>query len=310
MTEIQTDPTVSTITAKIKKGEKPFPCDIRGVSELDMKRFVYTGWSASIRTPLVKNSNNAILAIRCDGYMPPYIMGNTTQWEALTNFAPIQPIFGGPNANIGINSEVCPLPQFAEILSNRFMAGSVGIGLRITSNTSQQGNLLITQATGVARKFYSSNLAFPDPYLGYAIVNGSNSPIDYSSSGFMVADLSLNRTVNIVATRRDNTKATDLVVRTAGMRDNSILAFSSAKMNVFLTQFVEDVLLIAPLSDLPGPDTIHIALFYDFSRVQFYEPMYPMLPIFWTTRTQTLLDYMASFYGKPYVARSLYVFLG
>lgn len=310
MTDINTGDDLINTTSAIKKMEIKSDCDIRNISELDMKKFVYTGWTATITTPMVKNSSNAILAVRTDGWIPCLNKPPTIQQLEQINLPVIQPVYKGPNSNIGILVEQTPLPQMAMMMSNRYMGGSIATGMRITSNTAQSGNLMIVHATGVMRKF-NNHLRVPaQPYVGLQMLNSSPNPIDYAPGGFAITDLSINRTCNIVATRRDNMKATDtaqrlLDINTGGVSD-------PYNLNLIYTQFVEDYLLIAPLTDLPTSggvsNTISISIFYDFSRVQFYEPMLPMIPILNLTEVQQILDWMATFYNKLSVLPADYIF--
>jgi len=164
------------------------------------------------------------------------------------------------------------------------ISGQVGVCFRIASNTAQSGNLLVTQGSGLMRKFYGRT----EKYEGLRFNNSSVSAIDYAPNGFCLIDLSLNRNVSITPIRRENTYKTDFAQKLAYLEQ---LITSDTRDIPFTSQFLEDWLFISMQGDLPHPDSSQITfnMYYDWSRVEFAMPMLPMIASFPTYKQQILL---------------------
>lgn len=279
-------------TLDIKSIEVNSIPEIKSVSEEDFRKFVPTGITLTINTPFTKTSRDALFGINIDGFIPQYNMKSYI--DTLKNHFPVQ-VFPHAQLICSVTQEMCGIPAMVNYLSHRFISGNVGVGLRITSNTSQPGNMLVSQATGCAREFYSKNKA----YTGLRFMNVSPSSLDFAQNSFAVVDFSLIRNLSITTMRHDPLKKQDLamkILRTAELEtpsgQNQIRDY-----NNLASQFLEDWLLFTPLTSFPNSvgSQIHISVFFDFSTVQFETPLLPFVPFNTLDAAKQILLYSASF---------------
>jgi len=267
--------------------------EVRFINESDFKNFTYTGINVTIPVPLTKITSDALFAINIDGYIPN--MTFASAYKYYKNLFPVQATAASSHiSNMEIKHEYATLPALFNYLSHRFVAGQVGVALRITSNTAQSGNLMVSQLSGAARYYYYGTEA----YTGLRFLNDSTSPIDYAPNGFALIDLSLNRHVSITAARRNNTLKTDMAKK---FFEIERLGIPKSTSNFpFLTQFLEDWLIFAPQTDIPHDvaSSINIAIYFDWSTVEFYTPMLPLLPELLSTDTMQILLFLKTFLNK------------
>lgn len=309
MTSIQTSQNIiSNPTLQLKGVDTSSIPDISEISEADFKRYVYTGINIVIDTPIVKNSRNAIFGINTDGFIPQYNMGDNGGPNVMRNLFPVQPT---PQAVsfVKIYQEQMMIPIQALYASNKAISGSVGVGLRFSSNTGQSGNFMVSQASGVNRTYYSTIENYPG-------LKADNTPLntsDYSHGNFALLDLSLNRQVSLRTTRRDATKKTDLQKKISYIYFNRTVRNTLPqffKYNCFSTQFQEDWLLFTPLWNVPDQNAnqLVITVFFDYSTVNFEVPMFPVIPMGSNQYSNPFLNWSATFIGKPAPGKTLYVF--
>lgn len=309
MTSIQTSQNViSNPTLQLKGIDTSSIPDIAELSEADFKRYVYTGINIVIDTPIVKNSRNAIFGINTDGFIPQYNMGNSGAGNVMRNLFPVQPT---PQASsfVKIYQEQIMMPIQALYASNKVISGSVGVGLRFSSNTGQSGNFMVSQASGVNRTYYVST----DLYPGLKADNTPLNTSDYSFGNFALLDLSLNRQVSLRTTRRDATKKTDLQKKISYIyfdRTNRVSLSQFYKYNVFATQFQEDWLLFTPLWNIPDQNAnqLVITVFFDYSTVNFEVPLFPVIPMGNNLYAAAFLNWSSTFIGKTVPVKAAWVF--
>lgn len=281
-------PTVKP-TIALKRTEVSSSPEINFLSEADFRKFVPTGISVKIETPIEKVASSALFGINIDGFIPPFNLSGSFFGKAMKNLFPVKPVTG--INNVDIRWQMSGIPEIANYLSNRVISGNVGIGMRNTSNTSQPGNLFVAQASGMARKFYPSVTVD----LGLDFVNGSTSTLDYSYDSFDLVDLSLNRNFSITPIRRDPLIKTDLARKIAfihAFNTNPTTPAALNELEVFQNHFLEDWLLIDILNTLPNSSVneLYIDIFFDYSRVQFYTPLLPFIPLGPVTLAGTIMD--------------------
>jgi hypothetical protein len=270
-------PTVKP-TIALKRPEVSSSPEINILNSSDFRKFVPTGISVRINTPLEKVASNALFGINIDGFIPPFNLSPNCFGKVMKNLFPVKVVTG--ITSVQVNWQMSGIPEIVNYLSNRVVAGNVGIGIRCTSNTSQPGNLLVAQASGMARKFYHSTTVDQ----GLSFLNGSTSALDYSYDSFELVDLSLNRNFSITPIRRDPLIKMDLAEKLNFINNFNTaptLAPEANILEVFQNQFLEDWILVDILNTLPTTNTneIYLDLFFDYSRVQFYTPLLPFLPI-------------------------------
>jgi len=246
--------------------------EINFASEADFRNFVPTGLSVTVNLPIIKNSRSALFGVNIDGFIPPWNSSNNFWNTALKNLFPIQP-FENSIEFVKVKQEMSMMPAQALYLSHRVIGGNVGVGVRLTSNTGQSGNILVSQASGVVKRQYNANTQ----YTGMSFLNTSIAPIDYSYNSFMLADVSLNRNVSITPIRRDPVIQTDLALKISKMIETTH-GLSGTLANIYSSQFQEDWLLFGIVSDMANQNAnqLNFTFFFDYTNVQFY---YPMLPI-------------------------------
>lgn len=276
-----------TNTSVIKNSPSTPSPQIVQISEADMRKFVPTGITVLLPLPFVKISTASLFAINVDGFIPPYNLHSPkagTPTPIFMNLFPVQPTQEGKRLGVKIHQEMAQIPAIANYLSHRVVSGNVGIGIRVSSNTAMTGNFYVSQASGVMRDFYvnSSTTTNAEKYDGLRFLNASHSGIDYAQDSCSVLDVSLNRNLSITPIRRDVTQKTDLAQKFLFVCDENLKSNAAQveRYNVGASQFVEDWLLFTPVSDFSGiaANTLSFTMFFDYSRVNFYTPMLPLIP--------------------------------
>jgi len=255
--------------------------EMREITDLDFQNFSFTGIQFNIPVPLAQISSEALIGINIDGFIPtPNIHPNVFR-----NLFPVKRSYISRDLDgLDIRWTWSSLVAMSNYLSMRMISGQVGVCFRIASNTAQSGNLLVTQGSGLMRKYYGR----VDKYEGLRFNNSSVSAIDYAPNGFCLIDLSLNRNVSITPIRRENTYKTDFAQKIAYLEQ---MIDSEVGDLPFASQFLEDWLFISMQGDLPHPDSSQITfnMYYDWSRVEFAMPMLPMIASSPTYKKQILL---------------------
>lgn len=267
--------------------------EINVLTAQDFKRFVPTGISVQIPLPIAKTGGNALFGVNIDGFIPPFNLAPNAFLQLWKNLYPVRLV--NPNSGIIVTQVSTTIPEITNYLSNRVIAGNVGLGVRITSNTSQSGNLLVAQASGVIRQWYSKQ----QPDRGLYFLNGSVSAQDYSYDAFDLVDLSLNRNFSVTPIRRDPLIKTDLAQKllTTNLYElDPVTPQSFANIDVRQSQFLEDWLLFDILTSLPDSTTneLHMSFFFDYSTVQFYTPLLPMIPTAPISNAQRIVNVTAT----------------
>lgn len=304
-----TGPPIVAPTLSLKTPEIVDIPDIQVISDVDFLRFIDSGFYVVINTPLVKNSRRALFGINLDGYIPPYNTADTSTSRIYKNFSPVQPTPDGLAA-INIFQEMIQLPQMMLMCSHRKLRGSVNVGLRITSNTAQSGNLSVSQASGLMRYYYTNT----QQYAGVRFLNSSYNGTDYASNNFTLIDVSLNRNVSISTTKREPVQYLDMAQKLYffGANQQPVSTLNTAKdYNVKSSQFLEDWLLFSLLTGLPNDasNQITVRIFFDYSTVEFETPMFPIIPTVPTNPTKQILAWSTTFNGIANPAKNSYVFL-
>lgn len=247
------------------------------IGDSDFKKFVPSGWKVKVDIPLERTSNRAIFAINIDGFQPYWNLSDGFYPNALKNLAPVQ-AFGHSLDYIHVYHEQVTLPIMTMYHSHRAFAGNVKVGLRVQSNTSQSGSFMVTQANTVMRNYYRNNEVFK----GLRFLNSSNQGTDYAMNSFFLGDLSINRNWSISPMAQSTLSRTDLAHKLSRIEQIAHLTAAPQDiggLNPFLSQFTEDWLLFTPLADLPNANgnQITFEIFFDYSDIQFYTPMLPLL---------------------------------
>lgn len=272
--------------------------------------YLPSGYTLTIDLPLVKVSDRALVAINANGFIPSYHtwMQNMTLTSAAllpmqrlaTQMQPIQIVdqgFGTSLFNvIRISQHIKTIPVLTKYLSFRKISGSIGIGIRISTNTGQTGNLIFVQAAGVMRNWnniLSTTTDSPNTwtYPGLSAINSNLNISNYDPKSFMVLDLSLQRHLSIRTPITRNHKFWDL----PNLLWNLLQGVGITDPN-FQHQYAEDWILMGILNDLPAATTnqIQMELFFDYSQIEFEMPMLltPQIGI------GTIIQW-TNFYGLP-----------
>lgn len=308
MSLLSTGRDLEQLTDSLKGIEVSSTPDIWFVDESKFHRLVPTGYTVEINTPLMKTSRNALFGINLDGFVPQDRIIDPMCGQVHRNLSPVQP-FPDSIDFVKIIKEEVTYPIHMEQLSHRFVQGNVGVVMRVSSNTSQSGNIMISQASGVARKLYSAD----ESYEGLQFMNASDAVSDYATGSFLLADLSLNRNISVATLRKDPVKLLDMSKKMVDFCTTPTLTTQPAWMNwnAVSNQFLEDWLIVNSIANLPDQNAnqITIEILFDYSNVTYLTPMIPIVPVPPTTRSRQLLDYSATFVGKPNVLKANFVYL-
>jgi len=293
MSSTQSDPQVISPTLSLKGVETESTADVIQISESDFHNYVPTGLYIVIDTPLVKNSRDAIFGINIDGFIPTYIYRQTEYSDIYKNLMPLQ-VFPQALSFAKVFQEQLNLPIASLYASHRFIQGNVGIGIRCTSNTSQSGNLMVSQLSLGMRDYYPSG----DRYNGLRFLNASNKTTDFTSASFQTVDLSLNRQLSLTPIRRNPNRITDLAHKIHNIQFGFLLTPELLREQLcFNNQFCEDWLIFCPASDWPDQNAnqIRFDFYFDYSNVTFLAPLLPIIPLGPANFAQQILKYSDTF---------------
>lgn len=309
MDRIITGPPIVSPTLALKQPDIPNIPDVQNLSDPDFLKFVDSGIYVVIDTPLVKNSRNSLFAINVDGFIPLWNTSDTVSARVFKNFFPVQ-VLPSALSFVKVFQEMIALPQQFLYASHRKIRGSVGVGLRVTSNTGQAGNFSISQGSGLLRQFYRNS----ENYAGLRFLNTSYNGGDFSPSNFILADVSLNRNVSITTTKRECVQYLDLPqkIRMFGLNEQPSNTLADLhNINVRASQFLEDWLFFSILGNFPNQNQnqVTIRIFFDFSQVEFETPMLPVVPSVPTSPEKQILAYSTTFNGFQNPNKATWVFL-
>jgi len=282
---------VGNPTLALKQNDPSSIPDVSVITEADLHKYVYTGYKVVINTPVTKNSLGPLFTINLDGFIPSYSI--FTDWgSAIKNLTPVQPTTDSKSF-VKVFQEQIMLPIQHLYYSNRFTMGKVNVGLRISSNTSQSGNFFIAQGTSMVRKYYDNTTKWD----GVDFINTSAEVTDFSTNNFALLDASLNRQFSIKPTRRNPTKAQDMLKKIVEVKNCSYGTLAqNLTSNVIASQFAEDHLLVGILGNLPDQNAnqITISIFFDYSDVSFAVPVMPIIPAPPSVQGKRQLDFNAT----------------
>lgn len=274
---LENSPSVNKPT-QLKNIDTVKPPLVEIASDQDFAKFVNTGITVKIALPLAKNSENFLFGINLDGLLINFwnIM-DPLYGVLLANLFPVQ-----INPDLIGKAEIIwtpiPYPIYSAMQSNRFMSGNVRIGLRITSNVGQTGNLYITEVNSVTRSFYENTKT--DLFKGVRFNNISDRTVDFGNAGFITGDVSLNRNIAITPSGANNNRVLDIqlkMARTSTIPTRDVNTFH--KIGAIMTQFAEDWLLVSGLTNFPSTqgNEMFITVFADYSNISFFGKTMPML---------------------------------
>lgn len=297
-------PGIQTPTNVLKNIDTQTAQSLTIISENDFRKFVPSGWKVVVSLPLQRITNRAIFAIDISGYMPYWNLGDSFYMTALKNLAPVQ-AFSHSMSYVKIYHEQLTLPIMTMYHSHRAIAGNVKVGLRVQSNTSQSGSFLVSQLNTGIRNYYKRN----EEYTGLRFLNSSSQATDYAMNSFFLGDLSINRNWSITPMAQNTLPRVDLAYKLAKLQEFSqeqTIPQDLKTWNPYLTQFAEDWLLFMPLSDLPNANgnQITFEVFYDYTDVEFYTPMLPLIANTNTNSNQQILNVSATINNKKPVSKS------
>lgn len=253
--------------------------------------YVPSGYTITMDLPLLKVSDRALIAINPNGFIPSYIdwiLSMSLSGSALlptqmmtTQMQPVQVVDQGIGSSlwtvIRISQHVKTIPVLTKYLSFRKISGSIGIGIRISTNTGQTGNLIFTQAAGVIRD-WGNIFALPTDspatwtYQGLSAKNTNLNISNYDPKTFMLLDLSLQRHLSIRTPITRNHAFWDLPNLLWRLHQG---LGNAQTLEAFQHQYAEDWILMGIVNDLPASTTnqIQMELYFDYSQMEFEMPM-------------------------------------
>lgn len=252
-----------------------------------IKNYIPAGYKVVMNLPLVKASDRALLAINVNGFIPNYHEWHAS-FSAVTNYKPHQRLYmlmqmihvvdQGPGTQlhkaIQIKHTLKSIIPMTKMLSYRRISGAIGLGIRISSNTAQTGNLIFTHAAGVIRDWnVLGDKGWQDwTYRGITALNTNFKISNYDQKTFSLDDVSLQRHMSITTNSTNNVGYLDLPYLLATIVEGFP---TGSNYSAFCHQFAEDFLLMGILSDLPVSTTNQLTLefFVDYSNISFEMPM-------------------------------------
>lgn len=249
------------------------------LTEKDLVNFTYTGINIKLKVPLVKDSDKALFAINTDGLIVGPTFRQDTFKGLMINMFPVQ-IFENAQDYVEVTYEPIALPILHMFYSYRFVKGKARIGLRLSSNVSQTGNLIVSQASGLQRRFYSKN----ESYKGLHFLNAENTSSTFAPAGLITLDVSINRDVGITPINRENMPAVDIMQKLSMVNKLFEMTTRDEVENanhLITSQFLEEWLLFTPQNNLPNTNggELEFGLYMDWSEISFDCPGMPIQPI-------------------------------
>lgn len=246
---------------------------IQPISEQELSGLRYTGLHVELDLPLVVDSGDPLFAINTDGFIPMFNYKRNVVSEIWANLMPVQP-FQTSQKFVKVFYQPIPDSIQAKYHSHRFVDGSVGIVMRIVSNVGQTGNLILSHATGVARRFYKG----VDKYNGVKFLTNPTNSFTQALPGYVLADISTNRNLRLTTVNNNPNNVTDIAQKL--YKIVTLSTMNANEVEPMRNQFTEDWVIVGALNSFPstGGPSLQFSFFFDYSRVTFAMPMYPIIP--------------------------------
>lgn len=279
MDTVISEPSQINPTTQIKASDRSLPSVLEPINDLSFKRFVPSGIKVRVNVPIQRATNQSIFAINIDGFIPQFNLSDTFINTAYRNFFPVQ-VFENAIDYVQVFQEQLNVPIQTNYITHRLFAGHVDVGIRVTSNTSQTGTFMVTQASTCIRNYYRNSTN----YRGLKFLNTSEEGTDYAVDSFILGDLSINRNWGITTTGKPNLPKTDLAQKLWYWSQRQSATANDANLLIdmpYKEQFTEDWLFFTPITNIPNQNggQIDFEIFFDYSKVQFFIPMLPFLAL-------------------------------
>lgn len=248
-------------------------------------RMIDTGYTVTIKTPVGRNNKSALFGVNLMGFIPDFSYQDPAWTLMQKNMCPVQP-FSSSRSYVSVTQDMMILPPMQAMLSNRFCSGTVNVIFRISSNTGQTGNLLVTQQSGLTPRLYSQF----ESYQGARFQNDGHYSSDPMIGNFSTLDTSLIRQIGIRTVFRHPVQFVDF--------QKKLFEFTSSTPSPqAVDQFPEDWLMVGLTTSLPDSTAseLYIRVFFDYSEVSFYSDMYPIMPAIPHNPSQQILLYTKTF---------------
>jgi len=309
MDTIVSESTLVNPTTSLKNLDVSKPTVVEMISEESFKKFIPSGIKVRVNIPVFRATNRAMFAINVDGFIPQFNLGEDSVVQFYRNFFPVQ-VFENSIGNVEIYQEQVNVPIQTQYIAHRFFAGHVNVGIRVTSNTSQTGTFMITQASTCLRNYYHNT----ENYRGLRFLNTSIEGSDYAVDSFILGDLSINRNWGITTVGKGVLPKIDLAQKLWYMHSSYNTSPSqTALLNhmPYVEQFAEDWLFFTPITNIPNQNggQVDFEIFFDYSNVEFYVPMLPILALPNVNTDQQVLNFSSTFKDKAgTIGRSDFVY--
>ncbi|WRH07458.1 hypothetical protein [Picornaviridae sp.] len=248
-------------------------------------RIIDTGYTVTIKTPVGRNNKSALFGVNLSGFIPDFSYQDPAWTLMQKNMCPVQPFYSS-KSYVSVTQDMMILPVMQAMLSNRFCSGTVNVIFRISSNTVQTGNLIITQQSGLTPRLYT----LTESYQGARFQNDGHYSSDPMIGNFSIVDTSLIRQVGVRTIFRHPIELVDI--------QKKLFEFTSTSPSPqAVDQFPEDWLMVGLTSSLPDSTAseLYIRVFFDYSEVSFYSDMYPIMPAIPHNPSQQILQYTRTF---------------
>lgn len=248
--------------------------DVRG----DMlNKYVPTGISVKLNLPLVSTADFFLFGINLDGFIPFHSAVQTYNELAhqrwMQNFFPVQStsaVMTTDPAMIEIYYRHGAQPSLIPYWGSRCISGNVGIGIRMSSNTTQTGNLFFAHKAALIRKYQRA--ALNKKYDGLIFSNDNKSLSTTYSKSFSIVDVSLQRHISIKTNSTKVIPFVDLPKKLLTVAEDDGVSNS---LDIDQEVFREDWIMVGISSDLSSTETnqLNLEILFDYSDVTFSMPM-------------------------------------
>jgi hypothetical protein len=272
---------------------------IQPITDQETRGLKFTGITIKVKLPLKLDTGDFMFGINTDGFIPQanLLLGDINKFRNIyTNLLPVQVSQTALNF-VSIEHKFVPNFEQMQYMSNRFNQGSVGVVVRLVSNVGQTGHLVVSHITGVQRIYYVG----AEKYQGLRFRNMPTDTFAGSLAGFSLVDISTNRNLSLISTNNPTTNVLDFNKKISFL--SNIPSSESPNVRTRETmesQFLEDWLIFGPTNSMPNTNggDFELSVYFDYSRVTFFMPLYPMVPTVPQERAKQILLFSKTFDSK------------
>lgn len=269
-----------------------------------LENMIPSGITLKLNTPIGYQGSKPLFSVNLNGLILINAMIPLTTGSLSSLYFNTFPVWFEPGfytSSVGsISYSPVSHPVHSAMLSHRIMRGNVSIGMRITSNTTQSGNIVATRRTAMLRNWKHG----AETYNGNEYLNVRPHLEDFTAETFSFTDVSLIRTL-LIKSASTNPLPMDLHHFAFLLaRNTPTSGVESLKGEGFRQQYLEDIISFGVLTDLPTADVNSLSFYFlfDYSTVTFEFPL--LLTLSLPTSDLMVVDVTGTYYSGVPILRS------